>query len=51
MLPNAIVIALDESVSFKPYAKTIKNEWGTLGRLEIPIPQQGQAKPGLIVDG
>ena len=55
ILPNAIVVAFDESVCFKPHARNGKNDahFSRPGVLEIPI-QDGIAevdKPGWIVDG
>ncbi len=51
LLPNAIVIAFDDKVSFVPLEGAILIEWGTFGQLEIPLPNPGEAKPGFIVDG
>lgn len=51
MLPNAIVVAFDRSVSFKPVSLTASAEHGRLGALHIPLPPEGGATPGLIVDG
>ncbi len=55
MLPNAIVVAFDESVQFKASARNGKHDGGfsRAGLIEIPI-QNGVAdaqKPGWIVDG
>jgi DGQHR domain-containing protein len=47
MLPNAIVLAFDTSVEFDPVSK----KHGDLGILTIPVPEDGEAKPGFIVDG
>jgi DGQHR domain-containing protein len=51
LLPNAIVLALDGSVEFRPYRGLLLSEWGTLGQLEIALPMPGDTKPALIVDG
>jgi len=51
MLPNAIVVAFDRSVKFKPTATTSPAQHGRLGLLNIPLPSDGQPTPGLIVDG
>lgn len=51
MLPNAIVVAFDRSVQFKPVSKQLDSRHGRLGTLRIPIPVDGQPTPGLIVDG
>jgi DGQHR domain-containing protein len=51
MLPNAIVVAFDRSVRFKPVSAAVSAQHGRLGALHIPLPLEGQATPGLIVDG
>jgi len=51
MLPNAIVVAFDRSVRFKPVTASVSAQHGRLGSLHIPLPLEGQATPGLIVDG
>jgi DGQHR domain-containing protein len=51
MLPNAIVVAFDRSVRFKPVSATVSAQHGRLGSLNIPLPLEGEATPGLIVDG
>jgi DGQHR domain-containing protein len=51
MLPNAIVVAFDRSVCFKPVSAAISTQHGRLGSLHIPLPGEGQDSPGLIVDG
>jgi DGQHR domain-containing protein len=51
MLPNAIVVAFDRSVRFKPVSSTASAQHGRLGSLHIPLPPEGEATPGLIVDG
>ena len=51
LLPNAIVVAFDGSTMFTPIRGEIQAEWGTLGRLTIPIPPPRSAKPAVIVDG
>jgi DGQHR domain-containing protein len=51
LLPNAIVIALDERVAFEPLKGAVRTEWGTAGRITVPIPKIGEEKPGFIVDG
>jgi DGQHR domain-containing protein len=51
MLPNAIVVAFDRSVRFKPVSSAVSAQHGRLGTLHIPLPPQGEATPGLIVDG
>lgn len=49
MLPNAIVIAFDQTVKF--YRTGISTNSAQSGELEIPIPSDLDAKPGWIVDG
>jgi DGQHR domain-containing protein len=51
MLPNAIVVAFDRSVCFKPVTATVSAQHGRLGSLHIPLPIEGEPGPGLIVDG
>ena len=58
MLPNALVIAFDERVKFKPFAKSkipkeACSEYVRPGRLLIPIEDDtdSEDKPGWIVDG
>jgi DGQHR domain-containing protein len=51
LLPNAIVLAFDNSVEFTPLDGALRVEWGTFGRLAIPLASPGNPKPALIVDG
>lgn len=51
MLPNAIVVAFDRSVRFQPASVAVSTQHGRLGSLHIPLPAEGDAPPGLIVDG
>lgn len=51
ILPNAIVLALRDTVSFEPISGALRNEWGTPGCLLIPVPGPGEPKPCVIVDG
>ena len=51
MLPNAIVVAFDRSVYFKPVSGAVSAQHGRLGALHIPLTAEGEATPGLIVDG
>ncbi len=46
MIPNALVIAFNKSVSFTP---SVDN--GNFGMLNIPVVDNEDEKPGLIVDG
>ena len=46
MIPNAIVIAFDERVKFVPLETNSDH-----GHLEIPVVEDGEKRPGLIVDG
>jgi DGQHR domain-containing protein len=51
ILPNAIVLALGRDVRFMSMPGMVASEWGTVGRLDIPLPRRGEAKPSQIVDG
>ena len=51
MLPNAIVVAFENSVSFVAAERAIRSRWGTPGVLHVPLPGPRDPKPGLIVDG
>lgn len=51
ILPNAIVLALREAVTFEPIKGVLRNEWGTPGILLIPLPRGRELKPCVIVDG
>jgi len=51
MLPNAIVVAFDRCVQFRPLAASPSGPQGRLGSLHIPLPTDGHPGPGLIVDG
>lgn len=52
LLPNAIVMAFDDRVTFQPLKDTVRSEWGTFGYLEIPLPKTAaDTKVGWIVDG
>ena len=54
LLPNAIVIAFDKSVKFKPASPGLKKSTHSRpGTLEIPIVEDSDqsSKPGWIVDG
>jgi len=54
MIPNAIVVAFDERVRFKPLGKGMPSQpYSRFGTLQIPIleGQEDSEKPGWIVDG
>lgn len=52
LLPNAIVVAFSERVSFSAMPGITRSEWGSFGHLQIPIPRNGsEQKPCWIVDG
>ena len=52
ILPNALVLALEDGVEFEPLKGLPKSEWGTFGRLTIPLPRTAaDPKPAWIVDG
>lgn len=53
MLPNAIVVAFDETVKFRPLPGRSPSGCSRMGILEIPLVQgdSDEKKPGWIVDG
>jgi DGQHR domain-containing protein len=52
LLPNALVVAFDDRVHFEPLNGVQPSEWGTFGRLEIPLPKNAaDPKAGWLVDG
>jgi len=56
IFPNPIIIALPSSVRFTPSrgskgAKVVDDVATSSGQLEIPLPVDGVARPGWIVDG
>jgi DGQHR domain-containing protein len=53
LLPNAIVVAFDGTVKFKPVAGAGGSSYSRMGHLEIPIGPfvDDTLKPGWIVDG
>lgn len=52
LLPNAIVVALDQRVTFEPLKNIQTSDWGTFGRLAIPLPRtSADKKAAWIVDG
>ena len=52
ILPNAIVVALNNEVTFQALPGTQRSEWGTFGWLEIPLPRSDVDKRvAWIVDG
>jgi DGQHR domain-containing protein len=52
MIPNAIVVAFDDSVSFQPAETRAGDGPGRLGLLRIPTPDSpDDPRPGWIVDG
>lgn len=53
LIPNALVIAFDETVRFEPSGKLSKNAPSQSGEIVIPIDPaiEDQDKPGWIVDG
>lgn len=51
ILPNAVVLAFDSRVVFTP-APGFQSEWGTPGKLTIPLPSAAnRQKCALIIDG
>ena len=54
LIPNSIVIAFDETVSFIPLkSSTVESDYARIGFLEIPVNKDWDEveKPGWIVDG
>jgi DGQHR domain-containing protein len=51
ILPNAIVVAFSNDVTFEATPGVMRTEWGTPGTLYLPLPGEREARPGLIVDG
>lgn len=51
LLPNAIVLAFDTRVSFKPSAGEQAVDYATTGTLRIPIASGTRSKAGWLVDG
>jgi len=53
MLPNALVVAFDERVTFEPLRIETGVDYSTVGELVIPVDEtlEDRAKPAWIVDG
>lgn len=53
MLPNAVVIAFDSRVQFKPYRRRSPVDYSTPGELVIPVDETWEEfeRPALLVDG
>lgn len=51
LLPNAIVVAFDEQVRFKPAGGSQAVTYATTGTLRIPVPNGKGRMPGWLVDG
>lgn len=53
MVPNAVVVAFDSRVKFKPDSKAKGSEYSRSGVLSIPFEEDAadEKKPGFIVDG
>lgn len=49
ILPNTIVVAFTENVSFEPHGH--RRGPGRAGRLVVPLVGEGDEKPGFVVDG
>ncbi|GAC86128.1 hypothetical protein GP2_055_00070 [Gordonia paraffinivorans NBRC 108238] len=50
MLPNAVVVAFNESVRFRATKRSTAGEVATIGELLVPV-EGGVDKPALLVDG
>lgn len=51
LMPNALVIAFDPRVKFKPAGRRRGGQPSRIGTLEIPVAGSDEEKPGWIVDG
>ena len=51
LLPNAIVVAFDKRVTFKPAKGGQNVAYAMTGTLRIPLPNGSRSKPGWLVDG
>ena len=52
LFPNSLILALSSDVKFKrSRGPKVSDESAQRGILEIPIPREGEPKPGFIVDG
>ncbi|MGV9795280.1 DGQHR domain-containing protein DpdB [Gordonia sp. NPDC003422] len=51
MLPNAVVVAFNGEVHFRPSRTASVLDFATVGELQIPIGVDGVDKPALLVDG
>ncbi|MFW0793296.1 DGQHR domain-containing protein DpdB [Gordonia sp. CPCC 205515] len=51
MLPNAVVVAFNDSVTFRPSRRVNGQELATVGELHVPVDFDGDYKPALLVDG
>ncbi len=51
MVPNAVVLAFDPTVTFEETAKRSHGEAARTGMLKIPLSGDGERKVGFVVDG
>jgi DGQHR domain-containing protein len=52
LFPNSIILALSSDVVFRPNrASDTVDDFATCGTLSIPVPRDGESRPGWIVDG
>jgi DGQHR domain-containing protein len=51
MMPNALVIAFDSRVRFEPSDDVSADAHSAIGTVVIPLPGDGRAAPGWVVDG
>jgi DGQHR domain-containing protein len=51
LMPNALVVAFDERVTFQPAKRFDAEEGARVGHLVIPLVREGEEKPGWLVDG
>src|SRR6185503_1428076 len=52
LVPNSLVLALSPATRFKPTRRArLRDPYGLVGTIEIPLPINGSGKPAWIVDG
>ncbi|MFI8775099.1 DGQHR domain-containing protein DpdB [Gordonia sp. NPDC062954] len=51
MLPNAVVVAFNDAVSFRPSRGANGHEFASVGELHVPVDSTCSDKPALLVDG
>ncbi len=52
LFPNSLILAFSSKVRFHPSRhQNVTDPFGAMGTIEIPVPRNGQQRPGWIVDG